>query len=262
MSNINKTIKVEGVSHDCKTLGELLDTFQVKLSYFMNEKKRSFLLDFNQSPVFHQYNIIDYYENPLHVFLGTNNTYNIEYVLDVRHQRIYSIEHDKKSLKIREYDLDGELLNIIESDEDYDIDEVIIKYLKRDYFCYDIGELLDAFNLDFEISDNLRGHVLIERENQSCDYCCGHRISFCDYDMEVINNRTLYVFKSMFDNDTIVFDSEPPIYYLDPERQFLFVETKGMVGICILQFDENNEIVKDAHSWIVDMEMFLQLTQQ
>ena len=78
--------------------------------------------------------------------------------------------------------------------------------------------------------------------------------------MIVINNRELYVFKSMFDKDTIIFDSEAPVYYIDFENQELFVETKGMVGICILQFNEKNEIIKDAHSWIVDIEMFLGLT--
>ena len=47
---------------------------------------------------------------------------------------------------------------------------------------------------------------------------------------------------------------------LQKKNQELFIETKGMVGICILQFNEKNEIIKDAHSWIVDIEMFLGLT--
>lgn len=260
MSGIGKNIIMDGVSYNCKTLGELLDCFRVKLSYFMNEKKRLFPLCSNDLCTFNEYLIMDYYENPLHVFCGKNEGCYIEYILDIRHQLIYYLYHAKEMLVVKEYDLNGELLNIVESVDNLSIDDAIGEYFIRDYLCYNVGELLDAFNLDFELSDKLKAHVLVEKENQKCDYCCGHRIMFSDYYVKSIKDRKLYVFESMFDNDTIVFDSEAPVYYIDPERSFLYVETRGMVGICILQFNMDNEIIKDAHSWIVDMEMFLELT--
>lgn len=260
MSNIKKRIETEGASYKCKSLGDLLDTFEVKLSYFMNEKKRSFPLSSDEYCVFNQYLTVDYCENTLHVFNGESEESKIEYILDTRHQRIYGITENNDELVLKEYDFDGEMLNSIETLSDLSIEDIIEKYLKRDYFCYDVGELLRAFNLDFDLSDKLKGHVIMEREGETCDYCCGHRITFSDYNVKIFGGREFFVFESMFDNDTIVFDSEPPVYYLDPERQFLYVETRGMVGICILQFNEDNEIVKDAHSWIVDFEMFLELT--
>lgn len=260
MTEINKITQIEGVSYDCKTLGELLDNFNVKLSYFMNEKKRSIPICSGRPAIFHEYHIMEYYENPLHVFRGKMDFHNIDLILDIRHQCIYSIESDDRVLTVKVYNFNGDLLKTIESDDACNIEGLIVKYVKRDYFCYTVGELLDAFDLDFKLSKKLMEHIIMEKDNQTCDYCCGHRIGFCDYQVKEISNRKLYVFESMFDNDTIVFDSEAPVYYIDPEREFLFVETKGMVGICILQFNKNNEIVKDAHSWIVDMEMFLQLT--
>ena len=115
MTEIKKITQLEGISHDCETLGELLDNFNVKLSYFMNEKKRSFPLCSNGPVTFHEYHIMEYYENPLHVFAGKKDCHDTDFILDIRHQRIYSVEKDKKSLTLREYDFDGKLLKTMES---------------------------------------------------------------------------------------------------------------------------------------------------
>lgn len=259
MSKIIKNTKIEGVTVNCNTLGDLLDNFEVKLNYFMNTKKKSFPL--TPKTNFHKYMIIDYYKNPLHTFIGSSEDNQIEYILDIRHQRIYFVKHEQSNTIVNEYDIDGELLNNFESNNEYfSIDNIIEKYVKKDYLCYTIGELIDSFKLDIILSDELRKHIIIEKEGQNCHYCCGHKILFSEYDKKEINNRQLYVFKSMFDNDTIILDSEAPIYYIDSNNQNIFIETRGMVGTCILQFDEKNQIIEDAHSWIVDLEMFLKLT--
>lgn len=259
MSKIIKNTKIESVNFNCKTLGDLLENFDVKLNYFMNTKKKSFPL--TPKTNFHKYMVIDYYMNPLYTFFGITDGIQIEYILDIRHQRIYFVKHEQSNTIIKEFDIDGELLNNFKSKNVYlSIDNLIEKYVKRDYLCYNIGELIDSFKLDIELSDELRKHVIIEKEGHNCQYCCGHRILFSEYDKKEIYDRELYVFKSMFDNDTIILDSEAPIYYIDSNNQNIFIETKGMVGTCILQFDEKNQIIEDAHSWIVDLEMFLKLT--
>ncbi len=261
MSTIERNNIKAGVHFYCRTLGQLIDDFEVKLKYFMNEKKRSIQLT-EESVLFNQYDIVDYCENPLHLFIGKiNNNITVEVILDIRHELIYFIKHDKSKITIEEYDFDADLINQFSLPEsDISLEEIIIRYVKRDYLCYNVNDLLVSFNLDYQLSSELKEHIIIEKDGQNCEYCCGHKILFSDYEMIVINNRELYVFKSMFDKDTIIFDSEAPVYYIDFENQELFIETKGMVGICILQFNEKNEIIKDAHSWIVDIEMFLGLT--
>lgn len=259
MSKIIKYTKIEGLKVNCQTLGDLLTNFDVKLNYFMNDKKRSFPLT-EKDNVFHKYVIIDYYDNSLHTFFGYMDDIPIEYILDIRHQRINYVIHES-NLFIKEYNLEGELLNEIQSaDNDCSIEDIIEKYFKRDYLCYTIGELIESFNLDIELSDELKEHIIVEKEGQSCEYCCGHKILFCEYYLKDINQKEFYVFHSMFDNDTIILDSEAPTYYIDSKNKTIYIETSGMVGTCILQFDEKNQIINDAHSWIVDLEMFLKLT--
>ncbi len=261
MTSINILNIKDNCEFTCTTLGELLDSFNVKLNYFMNEKKKSFPVSESEDEVFfYKYDILQYYYNNIHIFYGLNNNYTRIVLLDIRHQLIYSSSIIEENIIIRTYTLDGDFINSYEFENDNINIKTIVPYLKRDYLCYNIGELIDAFNLDIKLSNKLRNHIIISKEDEECEYCCGKKVLFSDYYITVIDDVELYVFESMFDNETIILDSEAPTYYVDPKKQHIYMETKGMVGNCILEFDENNIIVENAHSWIIDMEMFLKLT--
>ena len=261
MTIFEKKVEVEHASYECKTLGDLLEKFSVNLTYFMNDKKKSFsVTDNNLKSIYTDYYILTFYENPLHVFEGYVEEYpdnNIIYILDILHHRIYRIE-EGFSQTFTEYILDGKEIKKVNINHS-GLEEILKKYAVRDYLCYNIGELLDSFNLDISLPDKLRNHIIIRKDNQDCDYASDLKILFNDYSIMEFDKTKLYVFKSIYDSNTLILDSNPPVYYIDPDNQYVYIETNGMVGTCILQFDKENEIINDAHSWDIDIKVFIRI---
>lgn len=265
MSKFEKITEVENARYNCKTLGDLLNNFQVKLTYFFNDKKRSHNVapqDYNI--IYTDYLIIKYYDNPLHVFIGFAEDEHSPIrkqacILDIIHLKIYDIQYLSDELVLDEYNIEGELLNTVHERKNLELHDLIEKYAMRDYHCYTIGELIDNFNIDLELTQNLRSHIIIEKQEQHCDYTSGFNLLFNDYSILEFDDTKLYVFESIFDYDTLRLDTNPPVYYIDFERQLLYMETKGMVGTCILQFNEKNEIIQDAHAWDIDIKSFIRL---
>ena len=59
MTSINILNIKDNCEFTCTTLGELLDSFNVKLNYFMNEKKKSFPVSESEDEVFfYKYDIL------------------------------------------------------------------------------------------------------------------------------------------------------------------------------------------------------------
>lgn len=230
-----KIIKEENVSKEAYTLGDLIRNFNIDLKGYPSKLLDIFPADDKYDIIYENYYVIELEDNIIHVFNGTatgvpeSPEYTI--MLDLFHSRVYYIGQSNVNNSIHEYDINGNLLDA----KDYGLQKINADEFIRthfiDYPCDTIGDLLVNFNLDFELTDKLREHVI---EYDSV---------FNEYFIQEYDGNDIYVFISSF--YLVMIDCvDPPIYYIDPVNQRLYVQSGGMLGVSVTVFNSDDEEIK------------------
>ena len=233
-----KIIRRQNAGVTAGSVGDLLREFDVDLNDYLIEMLDKFPVDDDYSIVYDTYYDLVFEEYTIFVFKGrvsgvnTSPTYRL--LVDLRHAHVYYIGVSSLGSSVYEYDLGGRLI----SAEDYglggvDFDEFVANRLV-DYVCNCIGDLVDCFNLDFNLSDKLRMHEIA----YPCD------VLFNEYFIRECDGVEYYVFQGCLSGGVdCVF---APIYYIDPVGQRLYHQSCGMMGVGVDVFDCDDVAVDSA----------------
>ena len=236
--SLNKIIKDKNPPHDARTISDLIRHFNIELDEFLIERLEKFPINDKHEIKYENYYVIELENNIVHAFSGTDTTVpeSPEYtiMLDLKHDRVYYIGQSSADNCIHEYSGNGELLN----EQDYGLKPINAEEFIRthfiDYPCKTVGDLLNNFNLDFELSDKLKKHKI---DSDDID------VVFNEYFIQKHDNVDYYVFKGSF-QFVIVDDMDAPIYYIDSLNQKLYEQDGGMLGVFVKVYDFEDKYVE------------------
>ena len=236
--SIKKIIKENNTPCGASTISDLIRHFHIELDEFLMERLDKFPIDDKHKIKYDTYYVIELEDNVVHAFSGTGTTVpeSPEYtiMLDLKHDRVYYIGQSPVNNCIHEYSGNGELLN----EQDYGLKPINAEEFIRthfiDYPCKTVGDLLNNFNLNLELSDKLKNHKI---EADDID------VVFNEYFIQKHDGVDYYVFPSSF-QFVIVNDMDEPIYYIDSVNQKLYEQGGGMMGIFVRVYDSEDKYVE------------------
>ncbi len=236
--SFNKIIKENNTPCDGRTIGDLIRHFNIEVVEFLIERLDKFPIDDKHEIKYDNYYVIQLENNIVHAFSGRDTTVSEspEYtiMLDLKHDRVYYIGQSSVNNCIHEYSGNGELIN----EQDYGLKSINAEEFIRthfiDYPCKTVGDLLNNFNIDFELSNKLKKHKI---EADEFD------VVFNEYFIQKHDNVDYYVFKGSF-QFVIVDDKDAPIYYIDPANQKLYEQDGGMLGVFVKVYDSDDKYVE------------------
>lgn len=243
-----KIVKKDDANIHAKNIGDLIRQFDIELDEFLIEKLDSFPANDKYDIIYDAHYVIELKNNTILVFSGVvdvpdSPTYTV--LVDLKHYHLYYIGSSSVGNSVHEYDLSGSLL----VEKDYGLNKIDIDEFIRNHFieypCDSIDDILSNLDIDIELSSNLRQHKI--------DYG-SFKVLFNEYFIQEHDGVEYYVFSGVL--DSIVFDLEPPIIYLDPVNQLLYVQEFSMRVLSVTLYDSNDDKID---SYEPDLDYFSEI---